>query len=717
MNLPFTFTQDRQEIEQRKDHPVFEPGSGLPVEDLMKKCREIDQTRASKTLKKAQMMEYIMDHARLELSPRDLFADRIDHGHLIETFREEWKQIYRDTFGSLLEDTASGARCGAFSGSDDFGHTCPDWQSLMTLGIPGILGELERLAAEAAPEKQDYYSAGLLVYRALVRLILRFAATADRFAGDYPTALLMAQNLRNLTVHAPKNLYEAMQLFLLIYRLQTHVESEAARTFGRLDQLWGPLYDGDADSARELFRYFFTRLNDPFISANIPLTLCGTGADELPGNEDFVLLMLEVCGELANPSPKIQIRMGPQTPNSVLRTVCRLIRNGCSSFVFCNDDPIIAALVRNGHTLSDAQNFVLIGCYEPGSQGIETPCTCNGRVVLPKAVEYAMNGGVDLLFGEQVGLPGPEDFPDFPAFFSEVQRQIQYFAHASMAQTSAMERVYMEVNPSPLYSSTMAYSRNRGVDIYAGGAKYNDSSINIIGIATATDALAAIRQLVYEERRMTLPELRDILKNDWAGHEKLRLYCKKKLPKYGCGDPHVDELARKLMNTAADAINGQPNGRGGRFRAGGFSIDWRIGLGRKTAASADGRHCGEPLSKNMCASEGCDRNGVTAHIESACHIDYTRLSNGTVLDLVLHPSAVTGADGLDAMVGLVRTFQKQGGIAVQLNVFDPETLRKAQETPEKYATLQVRLCGWNVYFVDLSKQEQDEFIRQAEAAG
>ena len=285
-----------------------------------------------------------------------------------------------------------------------------------------------------------------------------------------------------------------------------------------------------------------------------------------------------------------------------------------------------------------------------------------------------------------------------------------------MRRTTAMEKCYMEVNPSPLLSGSMRDCIDSGKDIYAGGTKYNFSSVNIFGTATAADALAAVRSLVYEEKRLTLPRLREILSSDWAGEEKLRLYCRNKLPKYGCGDRSVDSLAKELLCRTADVVNGTENGRGGIFRAGAFSIDWRFDYGKKCAASADGRHAGETLSKNMGCTDAADRNGVTGMIESACAVDYSVLSNGTVLDVVLHDTAVKGEDGLSAMQGLLRVFLEKGGLAIQFNVFDPQILREAQETPEKFATLQVRVCGWNALFVNLSRKEQDEFIAQAERA-
>lgn len=715
MQLPFTFARDRAEIENRKDHPTYDPNTGESPELLETALRKINNSGAPRGEIKARMLAYLLDHAPLEISPCDLFADRIAHGNLIRQFRSKWSAVYRTAHPEVMADTDPGVRCGAYSGDEDFSHTCPDWESLLTLGLPGTVQALETGRAAADDAHRSFYENALIAYRALIRLTLRFAAAADAYAGVYPTAALMAENFRAIANRAPESLYEAMQLMLLIYRTQTHVEAENVRSFGRLDALF-LRYPTEPETADELFRYFFTRLNDFQIDANIPFTICGIGVDGNPEAEKLTLQMLRIYGELGNYSPKIQVRISDRTPESVLSAVCSRIRSGSSSFVFCNDRIVTDALTESGLEQADAENYVMIGCYEPGAMGIQTPCTCAGRVSLPKAVECALNGGRDLITGEMIGQPCAADFSDFDAFYTEAVQQALYFADQSMRRIRVIEQHYPEVNPSPLFSGGMAASRARGVDIYAGGAKYNDSSINVFGTATATDALIAIRQLVYTEHALTLTQLREILKSDWIGQEKLRLRCAHKLPKYGCGNPEVDAIANRMLTAVARHINHQPNGRGGTFRTGAFSIDWCVDFGRKTGASADGRRCGDPLSKNIGAVTGADREGVTAHMESACSIDCRKLANGTVLDLVLHPSAVAGTDGLTAMCGLIRTFMKKDGMAVQMNILDPAALREAQRDPEKYRTLQIRLCGWNVYFVNLSRTDQDDFIRRSESA-
>ena len=254
------------------------------------------------------------------------------------------------------------------------------------------------------------------------------------------------------------------------------------------------------------------------------------------------------------------------------------------------------------------------------------------------------------------------------------------------------------------------------IDIYCeNGAKYCNSSVNAMGIATAADSLYAVKKLVYEDHELTLAELGEILKNDWAENEALRLRLRNRLPKYGTGVPEIDDTAAEIVEFVAKRINGHPNVKGGQYRLGTFSIDWRHMFGAKTAATPDGRRCGEAISQNSSASFGADKKGITAQILSVTKQDHTLTPNGSVLDLDFHSSAVKGEDGLAAMVATLRTYMKRGGFAVHYNVLNADVLRRAMERPEDYPNLQVRLCGWNALFTSLTEKEQDEFIARAMA--
>ena len=333
---------------------------------------------------------------------------------------------------------------------------------------------------------------------------------------------------------------------------------------------------------------------------------------------------------------------------------------------------------------------------------------------IPKALELALNGGIDMLTGKQIGLTPERELITFSDVIYEFERQLSYLARCAMELTDIYERNYKMIHSAPFLSGTYISALENGGDLYgAYSAKYNNSSVNAIGLATATDSLAAIRKAVFEDKVVTLDRFIQILRDDFEGEEYLRLFIKNKYPKYGQGDERTDRLARDIVDKLASVISRRPNAKGGKYRLGIFSINWRWGLGAMTAASADGRHSGEPLSQNAGASFGADREGATMHLLSASRLDSTNTPNATIVDIDLHSSAVRGDRGLDALVTSLDAYFALGGFAVHYNVLDTEILKDAKLNPEKYPNLQVRLCGWNVLFSTLSEKEKDEFIARS----
>ena len=353
----------------------------------------------------------------------------------------------------------------------------------------------------------------------------------------------------------------------------------------------------------------------------------------------------------------------------------------------------------------DAKNYVPIGCYEPAVWGKEIGCTGNGGANLGKAVELVITGGVDLNSGKQIGVKTGE-IKTYEDFISAIKTQIKFMAESGMNYIRQIEKYYGEIGPDPLLSATYDNSVETGVDVYEGGAAYNNSSFYFYCIASLVDSVCAVKRLVFEENRVMFAELCEILRNNWEGNERLMLIAKNIPEKYGNNNAVADKITKDITDYCATLINNKPNSRGGVFKASLFSIDRFVYFGSKTMATPDGRKAGEVLSKNLCATVGQDKNGITALINSATEINHTLLPNGTVLDVVLHPSAISGDDGLHAFFTLLKTYINKGGMALHGNVFNPEDLKKAQQNPEKYKNLQVRVCGWNAYFVNLSKNRE-----------
>ena len=467
-------------------------------------------------------------------------------------------------------------------------------------------------------------------------------------------------------------------------------------------------------AAAELVCEFIKAMDSYKISANIPFAIGGNrGGKSLVCPMSYILLKSYIS--LKPPYTKIHFLYDGNTPKELTQLAFDGIRNGANSIVFLCDRTVQKSLLHIGADAADVEDYSVVGCYECGAKD-EVTCSCSGKLNLAKVLEVVLFGGKELKTGAAVGNENERcDFKSFDELMQAFYDQLEYFCHATIEIVNCYESYYPFIHSSPIFSSTYISSLENGGDIYCNNsAKYTNSSINAVGLATAVDSLAAIRKLVFEDKIMSMAELRAVLKADWQGREDLRLLIKNKYPKYGMGDNDTDSISRDIFKALDSFITGKSNVKGGVYRLGTFSIDWRVDYGKYTGASANGRKAGEMLSLNTGASIGGDRLGVTAHIMSVSGCDGSLTPNGSVLDLDLHSSAVQGDAGLRAMMSTLETYEKLGGFAVHYNVLDTAVLKDARQNPEKYPNLQVRLCGWNALFTSLDSAAQEDFIKRAE---
>lgn len=608
----------------------------------------------------------------------------------------------------LPPDLLAGQEALAYTGDKDFGHTCAGWGSIVRLGLFGLRQRVADYAAGASGEKAFFYGGLLRVWDGVL-IFLGRAAEAARQQGKTE----MAESLGNLVKRGPKTMYEAMQTILAYYCLQMAFDGTVLRTLGRLDSLLYPFYEREKEATPSLISDFLAEVDGYKATANIPFALGGSdaGGSSLVNSLTYRFLEGYVAGNTT--CVKLHLLCTEDMPEELLETALNAVREGKNSIVFMNDPRVIASLENQGAEHAHAAAYHVVGCYECGAEE-ELTCSCNARVNLPKALELALNGGRDMLTGARIGLENSGQFESFGELQGEFYRQCVHLCRCAMEITDCWEQLYPVLHTAPILSATYLSALEKGVDVYNGGARYCNSSLNAIGLATAVDALAAVRKLVYEDKSLTLEQLTDHLRSNWADAEVLRKRVCTTFPKYGNGDPAVDMLAAETVDCLIQAVSGRPNVKGGSYRLGLFSIDWRWEFGRKTAASPDGRLAGAPVSQNSGASFGADREGATAHLLSVAALDTSRTPNGTIVDIDLHESAVRGGNGLKAMTGALKTYFRMGGFAVQYNVLDSAVLRRAREDPQAYPNLQVRLCGWNVLFSSLSNEEKDEFIARWE---
>lgn len=693
--------------------------SGISEAELMAAIERFTKNEEglSRAIQKAKTFAFIATRSRIAIDKDDIFQDKLFGNKLMA---KQQRAIERQLVSQKLSqeraivDTA--IACGAYSASSDFGHTSPNSKLLLEIGFTGLLERVNQHAKKngLTPKQLEFYESCKISLEAVLHVIRRLADAIRPYNEENSLAL------SNIAIGKPSNLYEAMQLLVIYFFLHEFIFGTRVRTLGRLDVLLFPFYKKDIESgvltkedAKEMIKFFFNK----FWTAKVPydLPFCLGGIDE-DGNEvtgELSYLLVQTYNEMDIHSPKIHIRVSDKTPKEFVQLVLSCIRGGNSSFVFVNDRTVIQSLTQVGIDRRDANNYLPIGCYEPAVWGKEIGCTGNGGVNLVKAVELAITGGVDLTSGTQVSIP-TGNIRTYEDFLAAVKAHIQYLTEGGMRYIREIEKHYGEIGPDPLLSAMYDRSVETGVDVYEGGATYNNTSFYLYFIASLVDSVCAVKKLVFEQQLLTFPELCDVLKNNWKDHEKLRLIAKSIPEKYGNHNSVADEITKDLAEYCASIVNNQPNSRGGVFKAALFSTDIFVKYGQKTMATPDGRLAGEVLSKNLCATVGQDKHGITSLIHSATKIDHSLFPNGTVLDVILHPSAVSGEDGLEAFYTLLKTYMDKGGMALHGNVFRPEDLKKAQQDPETYKNLQVRVCGWNAYFVNLSKEEQDCFIRQAE---
>lgn len=653
-----------------------------------------------------RLTERMLDTCEIEIDPENRFFVSVSVTKELCEAKSMRKRRYRQ----ILEDAEylRAAHAGAYTGCYDFGHTSAEWSSVISLGIFGLRARVadyaERYRDDA--DRTHFYGALLGVLDAALRFMARCAELA-RHRGMSE----MADGLTALTDRAPESLFEAMQTALVYYNLQQHFDRTILRTMGRLDSLLYPYFKRTSRAdAERLLLDFFRAMNSIHATANLPFAIGGTDARGESLVNEMTDLILDTYRKAGTTDVKLHLLCSDNMPRDLIRRALDAVREGNNSIVFLSDRRVIESLEKLGEEHSDAADYHVVGCYECGGNG-ELTCSCNARVNIPKALEYALNNGVDMLTGERIGLPVERELDSYDALYAEFGRQLAHLCRSAMQVTDRWEAAYPHLHAAPILSATYTSALEAGGDVYCDqAAKYCNSSLNALGLATATDSLYTIRRLVFEEHTLSLPALTELLRADWEGQEPLRLRCQKRFPKYGMGNADVDAIAQLIVADLASTVSGAPNQKGGVYRLGLFSIDWRWEFGAHTAASADGRRCGEPISQNASATFGGDREGATAHLLSVASLDSSHTPNGTVADVDFHSSAVRGENGLEAMYAALRAYFDLGGFAVHFNVLDRGVLIEARNDPAKYPTLQVRLCGWNVLFSSLTDREKDEFI-------
>jgi formate C-acetyltransferase len=655
---------------------------------------------------------------------------------LFAEMADEWKAAYQaGIFTEFMEQRAPG-------------HTVLD-DKIYRRGlldaiedIDARLRKLRRAHGDADHGRQDELEAMKIAAQALIRFAERHAERARELAKAEESPARRAELLRiaevctRVPAHKPRDFWEAVQAYWFVHLgVTTELNTWDAFSPGRLDQhLWPFFRQGLEDGtltkerAEELLQCLWIKFNNQPAPPKVGVTaeesgtytdfaqvnLGGTRADGSDGVNELTFLMLDVVEEMRLLQPSASLQVCAQGPDAVVERAARIIRTGFGQPSIFNHDLIVRELVRQGKKLEDARNGGSSGCVEVGAFGKEN-YNLTGYFNLPKLVELTLHDGVDPRTGAVLGLRtgDPRRFASFEELFRAFRSQVVHFVGIKTRGNDAVERLYAERMPAPFLSLLIDDCIQTGRDYHEGGARYNTSYIQGVGIGTTTDALTSLKYHVFDRRDVPMEALLGALEKDFNGAERLRQLLLNRTPRYGNDEPYADDVMRRIFETYFAAIDGRRNVRGGEYHVNWLPTTVHVYFGSVIGALPDGRHARTPVSEGVSPVQGADRLGPTAVMRSVAKMDHGR-TGGTLLNQKFTPALMADDAGLEGMVKLVRGYFRLGGHHVQFNVVDVETLRDAQLHPDAHRDLIVRVAGYSDYFCDLGKALQDEIIARTE---
>ncbi len=655
---------------------------------------------------------------------------------IFDALPPEWHDCYEaGIFTEFMEQRAPG-------------HTAGDGK-LFRMGLLDfkrkIAASLARLDYERdpdAPRKRAELLAMDIAADALITYARRHAQAARAMAEEARDPqrkrelLRIAEICEWVPAHPPRNFWEALQAYWF-YHLGVIMELNGWDAFnpGHLDQHLFPFYERDIregrltrEEAKELLSCFWIKFNNQPAPPKVGVTaaesatyndfvninLGGLTLEGRDGSNEVSYLILEVADELHLLQPQLNVQVSRVTPDELLLAAARLIRKGYGYPSMFNADCVVEELLRQGKSIEDAREGGTSGCVETGAFGKEA-YILSGYLNLPKILEITLNNGYDPRTGKGIGpeTGDPRDFESFEELFSAWTRQLEHFVDIKIRGNAIVQDFYAEEMPAPFLSILIDDCIEKGKDYNAGGARYNTTYIQGVGIGTLTDSLSAIKHHVFEWETVSMEELLEALRTDFQGREVLRQILLNKTPRYGNDDDRADELMRRAFEAFFRAVDGRPAPRGGTYHIDMLPTTVHIYFGQVAGATPDGRRAGTPLSEGISPVQGADRNGPTAVIRSVSKMDHAK-TGGTLLNMKFSPKALEGEEGLRKFVALIRTYFRLGGHHVQFNVVSAEVLREAQRRPEEHRGLLVRVAGYTDYFCDLSRDLQEEIISRTE---
>ncbi len=674
------------------------------------------------------------------------------------------------------------------------GHVTVKYWEVLDIGFAGIKAKAEEALANCKWSDGDYqtkarfYQAVIISCDATITYARRYAKLALEMAEKCTDQtrkmelLQIAQNCANVPENGATSFYEACQAFWFVQQLLQLESSGHSISPGRFDQYMYPYYKADLDAgkitrsfAQELIDCIWVKLNDlnkcrdaasaeGFAGYSLfqNLIVGGQNSEGIDVTNDLSFMCIQASHHVFLPMPSLSIRVWNGSPHDLLLKAAELTRTGIGLPAYYNDEVIIPALMSRGVTLEDARNYNIIGCVEPQAPGKTEGWHDAAFFNMCRPLEMVFSNGIDK--GVQIGprTGKVEDMQTYEDFFKAYEEQMNYMIGLMVNSDNAIDVAHKERCPLPFLSCLVDDCIKEGKTVQEGGAVYNFTGPQGFGIANVADALYAIKKLVYEEKKITMAELKQALNMNYGqgltqediadrvaeiahnltleghsvGANEVQVILKsvieaanspqvkangerilkmiEDLPKFGNDDREVDAVAREAAYTYTRPLQNFKNPRGGIYQAGLYPVSANVPLGAQTGATPDGRLAHTPVADGVSPSAGKDAKGPTAAANSVARLDHGIASNGTLYNQKFHPSALSGQAGLEKFVGMIRGYFDQKGMHVQFNVVDRATLLDAQAHPENYKHLVVRVAGYSALFTTLSKSLQDDIIRRTE---
>lgn len=649
---------------------------------------------------------------------------------------KEWEEAYHaGVFTEFMEQRAAG-------------HTAMDGK-MYRIGLLDLKARIEKRISELdyiydpeATDKQQELEAMAISCDAAILFAERHAELAEQMAKTETNPQRkrelekIADVCHHVPAHAPRDLWEAIQMYWFVHLgTVTELNGWDSMNPGHIDQHLFPFYQKGIEEgtltreqAKELISCLWIKFNNQPAPPKVGVTALESGTyndftniniggvdrEGRSAANDISFMILEIQEELHELQPGLSIHIAEQTPDEFLLAGIRVIRQGHGYPSVFNPDTYVREMTRAGKTLEDAREGGCSGCIEVGAFGKEA-YLLTGYLNTPKILEITLNNGIDPETGKKLGLEtgSPCEFKSFEELYEAWHRQMVYFVNLKLSVNNYIERMFSLYAPATFLSLFIDDCIDKGKDYYSGGARYNTTYIQCTGLGTITDCFTTLKKHVFEDKRYTMEQILNACKDNWENEEVMRQYIRNHTPFFGNDDEYADAIAVRVYEDLVKAIEGRPNTRGGETHLNMLSTTCHNYFGSVCGATPNGRFAHFAISDGTSPSHGSDTHGPTAVIKSLGKLDQTK-SGGTLLNVRFVPALLKREEDMKKLGNLIRTYFKFGGHHIQFNIVDTATLLDAQQHPDQYRDLLVRVAGYSDYFNDMTEQLQNEIIARTE---